>query len=386
MKHLLLALVLATSADGLQSRRSLGEGGAAAQTAPIQGTWRADYDNYWTRNNSERWISIQLQRDGGHNNNGIGVPEGEVPALADRRASGPIRVTLKRDAGSIDFTGQAADGRARGDFRFTPSADFVTGMGRLGYANVSGEDVWRFAIHDVSRDYVTNFRSAGYQLETSDLIKSRIHGATPAFAEQVKDQGLGRPDIDDLVKMRIHGVTPDFIKAMRDLGYKDLPIEKLVQLRIHGVSPEFVRNMAALGFRDQTLDDLVKFRIHGVSPDFIKTFSDLGYKNLDADDLVKMRIHGVSAQFVRDLAALGYKDLRVEELVRMRIHGVTPEYIKQMRDAGYANIKVDRLVEFRIHGVDLDLIDRAKARGFKDLSPEDLVDLAIHGRRWLRGA
>lgn len=317
MKHVLLALVLATTADAGQP------GGAA-----VEGTWRADSDNYWTRNSSERWISIQLQRDGGHNHNGIGVPAADVPALADRRASGPIRFTLKRDAGSIDFTGQAADGRARGDFRFTPSADFVSGMGRLGYSNLSGEDVWRFAMHDVSRDYVTNFRSAGYQLDTSDLIKSRIHGATPAFAEQVKEQGLGRPDIDELVKMRIHGVTPEFIKAMRDLGYR----------------------------------------------------------NLGQEDLVKMRIHGVSAQFVRDLAALGYKDLRVEELVKMRIHGVTPEYIRQMRDAGYANIKVNRLVQFRIHGVDLDLIDRAKARGFKDLSPEDLVDLAIHGRRWLRGA
>ena len=356
MKHFLLALVLATTVDSPLSRRSLGEGGAG-QTAPIEGTWRADYDNYWTRNGSERWISIQLQRDGGYNNNGIGVPERDVPALSDRRASGPIRFTLKRDAGSIDFSGQAADGRARGDFRFTPNADFVSVMGRLGYATLSGDDVWRFAMHDVGRDYVTNFRSAGYQLDASDLIKSRIHGATPAFAEQVKEQGLGRPDIDELVKMRIHGVTAEFIKAMRDLGYKDLPIDRLV-----------------------------KFRIHGVSPEFIKAFSDLGYKNLDGDDLVKMRIHGVSAQFVRDLAALGYKDLRVEELVKMRIHGVTPEYIKQMRDAGYPNIKIDRLVQFRIHRVDVDLIERAKARGFKDLSPEDLVDLAIHGRRWLRGA
>lgn len=377
MKHVLLALVLASSADGAV-RQSAG--------APIEGTWRADYDNYWTRNNSERWISIQLQREGSHNNNGIGIPERDVPALSDRRASGPIKFTLTRDAGNIDFTGQAADGRGRGDFRFTPNADFVSGMGRLGYANLSGEDVWRFAMHDVSRDYVTNFRSAGYQLDASELIKSRIHGATPAFAEQVKDQGLGRPDIDDLVKMRIHGVTAEFIKAMRDLGYKDLPIEKLVKLRIHGVTPDYVRGMAALGFKDQTLDDLVRFRIHGVSSDFVKAFTDLGYKNLDAEDLVKMRIHGVTAQFVRNLAALGYKDLRIEELVKMRIHGVTPEYIRQMRDAGYPNVKVDRLVQFRIHGVNPDLVRRAKARGFNDLSPDDLVDLAIHGRRWLRSA
>ena len=367
-----MCLAIATTGSGQQARPSI-----------VEGTWRSDSDNYWTRSSSERWVNIQIQRDG--SNSGIGVPERDVPALGDRRADGPIHFTLRRDAGAFDFTGRIAGGSGRGDFRFTPDTDFITGMGRLGYPRLTDEDVWRFAMHDVTRDYVTGFRNAGYQLDTSDLIKSRIHGATPAFAQEMKAQGLGKPDIDDLVKMRIHGVTPEFIKAMRDLGYKDLPIDKLVELRIHGVTPDFVNGMASLGFKNQSLDDLVKFRIHGVTPEFIKTFSDLGYKNLDAEDLVKMRIHGVTPQFIRDLNALGYKDLAIDDLVKLRIHNVTPEYIKQMRDAGFGGVKIDRLVQFRIHGMDEDLIRRAKAHGFNDLSADDLVDLAIHGRRWLKG-
>jgi hypothetical protein len=373
MKHLLFAMCLAGFTTG---------GAQPTAGATVEGTWRADYDNYWTRSNNERWISIQLRHDGG--NNGIGIPERDVPALADRRADGPVRFTLRRDAGTFDFTGQVDAGRGRGDFRFTPDPAFLSGMSSLGYAGLTSNDVWRFAMHDVSRAYVSGFKKAGYDPDTSDLIKTRIHGATPAFAQEVKAQGLGKPNIDELVKMRIHGVTPEFIKTMRDLGYKDMPIDKLVELRIHGVTPEFIRGMATLGFKDQTLSQLVKFRIHGVTADFIKTFSDLGYKNLDADDLVKMRIHGVSAQMVKELSDLGYKDLAIEDLVRMRIHGVTPSYIRQMREAGYGGVKIDKLVQFRIHGVDEDLIRRAKARGFNNLSADDLVDLAIHGRRWLR--
>jgi hypothetical protein len=367
-----MCLAMATAGAGQQTRG-----------ATVEGTWRADADNYWTRSNTERWINIQLQHDG--DNNGIGIPEHDVPALADRRADGPIHFMLHRDAGTFDFTGRMDGGRGRGDFRFTPDGDFITGMGRLGYPQLSDQDIWRFAMHDISRDYVTGFKNAGYQLDTSELIKSRIHGATPAFAQEVKAQGLGKPDIDDLVKMRIHGVTPEFIKSMRDLGYKDLAIDKLVQLRIHGVTPEFIKGMADLGFKNQGLDDLVKFRIHGVTPEFIKSFADLGYKNLDADDLVRMRIHDVSPQMVKDLNALGYKDLAIEDLVKMRIHGVTPEYIKQMRDAGYGGVKIDKLVQFRIHGVDADFVRRAKAHNFTDLSADDLVDLAIHGGRWLKG-
>ena len=380
---LLAAVCLALAAAGDPGEAAVP--GSAAEQATVEGTWRTDGDNYWTRNNRDRWINIELRRDGSGGTSGIGVPERDVPALADRSADGAIRFTLRRDAGTFDFEGRASNGRASGDFRFTADPAFVSEMGRLGYAGLSSETVWTFAMHDVTRAFASGFKTAGFTLDVDDLVKSRIHGATPAYAEEMKQQGAGSLDIDELVKMRIHGVTPEFVKAMRDLGFKDLPIDRLVQLRIHGVNPEFVRGMRDLGFKNESLEDLVRFRIHGVNAEFIRSFADLGYKNLDGEQLVTMRIHGVTAQMVKDLQALGYKDLSIPDLVKMRIHGVTPEYIKQMRDAGYGNVRIDKLVQFRIHGVNEDLIRRAKAHGFNNLSADDLIDLAIHGRRWLKG-
>ena len=139
MKHLILAMALGAA---------VADGGAQAKPT-VEGTWRADDNNYWTRSDNQRWISLQLQHDG--SNNGIGIPERDVPALADRRSDGPIHFILRRDAGTFDFTGRIADGRGRGEFTFTPDADFVSGMGRLGYARLSNDEVWRFAMHDVTR-------------------------------------------------------------------------------------------------------------------------------------------------------------------------------------------------------------------------------------------
>lgn len=383
MKLLAAAVVAMLVAGDFSPAPVSAPSGAGAQ-ASIEGTWRSDSDNFWTRGNRERWINIQLRRDGG-GTSGIGVPERDAPALADRSADGPVRFSLRRDAGTFEFDGRASNGRASGDFRFTADAAFVSDMGRLGYPGLSSETVWTFAMHDITRDFASGFKTAGFTLGVDDLVKSRIHGATPAFAAEMQQQGAGSRDIDELVKMRIHGVTPEFIKAMRDLGFKDLSIDRLVQLRIHGVTADFVRNMRDRGFKNESLDDLVTFRIHGVNAEFIQAFADLGYKNLDGDQLVSMRIHGVNAQMVKDLRALGYTDLSISDLVKMRIHGVTPEYIKQMRDAGYGGVRIDKLVQFRIHGVNEDFIRRARAHGFNDLSADDLVDLAIHGRRWLKG-
>ena len=150
MKHLILAMCLSAAGPARAADQPHRRGHLARRQRQLLDPL-----------NDERWISLQLQHDG--SNNGIGVAERDVPALADRRSDGPVHFTLRRDAGTFDFTGRLTDGRGRGDFTFTPDADFVSGMGRLGYPRLSNDDVWRFALHDVTRQYVTDFKAAGYR-------------------------------------------------------------------------------------------------------------------------------------------------------------------------------------------------------------------------------
>lgn len=160
MTHLFFAMCLtaAVAGDGQTGlpRRSAGEAGPT-----VEGAWRADSDHDWTRSNNERWISIQFQHDG--SNNGIGIPGRDVPALADRRSDGPIHFTLRRDAGTFDFTGRLADGRGRGDFRF--------------YGGITIEKLVQFRIHGVDADLIRRAKAHGFNdLSAEDLVDLAIHG------------------------------------------------------------------------------------------------------------------------------------------------------------------------------------------------------------------
>src|SRR5256885_4541563 len=133
MKQLLLVLSFVPMTFGSQA------------VPTVDGTWRSDSQNYWTRDRGERWVSLQLERRDDERN-GFSVPAQDVPALVDDRAAGPVRFTLTRDAGTFAFEGRIDAGRGSGTFQFSANPDYLSGMARLGYANLSSDEVWRGSV------------------------------------------------------------------------------------------------------------------------------------------------------------------------------------------------------------------------------------------------
>src|SRR5206468_9488284 len=102
---------------------------------------------------------------------GLSAPEADVPGLTDERGSGPVRFSIRRDAGTFQFEGQLSSGRGSGTFTFSADASYISGMAQLGY-RLSDDDVWRLAVHDVTRDYVQALQREGLRnTAVSDLVK-----------------------------------------------------------------------------------------------------------------------------------------------------------------------------------------------------------------------
>ena len=189
------------------------------QPQTLDGTWRARLQDTWTRKDGERWVSLQLEMDSDRNF-GFSIPMEELEGLGargDRWTASDVRFNVRRDAGTVDFQGSFSDGRGSGTWRFVPNAEFVSAM-RKTYPDLSSEQVFRLAIHDVSRGFIAAMSQEGYV----------------------------RPSLDELTKMRIHGVDAGYVQGLRKAGYSNLTVGELVKTRIHGATPAFAQEVAPL--------------------------------------------------------------------------------------------------------------------------------------------
>lgn len=214
----------------------------------------------------------------------------------DWSATGKHDVSFKivRDAGTIDCNGFVNGSEGAGLFTFQPNSDYKRQMAALGYSEVTDENQFAFALHDVSLQ----------------------------FAREIKAAGVRNSDTHKLLAFRIHGVSPEFVKAMQAAGVDEKDADKLIAFRIHGVSPEFVRDVSSAGVGTADSDKLIAFRIHGVSAGYVKELQRLGYSHPDADKLIALRIHGVTPEYIESLRAHGMRNLTLDQLVSLRIHGI----------------------------------------------------------------
>jgi beta-lactamase regulating signal transducer with metallopeptidase domain len=347
------------------------------------------------------YVYLQLRQL--HWSSGSDVPLKQLEGLSTQQletGTGPVRFTLRRDAGTFAFNGILGGGVGAGTYTFAPNPSFAAELEKRGLGRPTAKEQFRMARSDVSLAFVDELKAQSYTgLTTSELARAGDHGANLDYvralgelgyrvgsldslitlrdhgvsAEYVRDlQALGYKQltVDELRTARDHGVTSEYVKQLVDLGYK-LSIEQLRNARDHGVTTEFVRGMKDAGYGSLTIEQLVNARDHGVTSEFARQAGELGVKTSVAQ-LVQMRDHGVNAEFVRDLAALGYKGLDVEALVQMRDHGVTTEYIRELKDLGYTGLPVEELVSLRDHGVSADRIRKANARAGTKLPPDML--------------
>lgn len=306
--------------------------------------------------------------------------EKEAMARVEAHSSTGLYASLQNTNKSEDKQTRSADSSSSQQTSAPPKGDYIAELRRLGYANLTVDQLIDLKSHGVSIEFIESLKGEGLtDLAVEHLLKLRAHGIQPDLIRSLKASGYSNLGMEQLLTLRMHGITPQYVSEMGAAGFPRLPWESLVKARQHGVSPAFIKDLQSLGYTQLSLDDVIKARMHGIDGNFIKQLQSSGHKGLSLDELVKARQHGVDAEFAKMLEPLGYTGLSLEQLIKLRNHGVNSEFIRAIRQEGYDKVSIDELIRLRNHGVNAEFIQRMKSQGFQKLSLDQLIKLRMAG-------
>jgi len=215
--------------------------------------------------------------------------------------NGLVQFQLRRDSGTIFYSGSFASTVGAGEFRFVPDLAFAQQLGGRGYNNLSVDELFMMAVHNVSSDFINQVHTFGYTNVTIDqLFAMRIHKVTPEFIQSLKDARYNNVTADDLISMRIHRADADYIRQIKSLGYNNLSGDQIIAMCIHKVTVPFITDLHSLGYDKISADDLVRLRIHRVTPEFVGELNAQGRRGLSVDELIRIRRESLrTTQFSR---------------------------------------------------------------------------------------
>jgi hypothetical protein len=299
------ALVAGLAFVGIAAAAHIGSDSTVAvgSSVPVQDVLTGDWTASFVDNNAR--INLNLNRrteKGGKHQFGQTYDFTEFQGLSREQAlqGGPVKFSLVREAGTIDFEGTFQNGKGSGTFRFTGNQAFVSAMKSRGF--------------DFEKETPSRYGRAG----ENRLFTAAALNVTTALADDLSSAGFNNLSVEDLFKAAIFKVDSAFMREMKASGFPNMGLEELVKARIFKIDAKFVTEATQMGFGKEPFENLVKMRIFKVTPEFIAEVRNEGLTDLSVEDIVKLRIFKIDSEFIRAAKAEGVP-LDVERLVQKRI-------------------------------------------------------------------
>lgn len=202
------------------------------------------------------------------------------------------RFELRREAGTFEFTGTIADGTGSGDFTFTPSDAFRSGLSARG---LQGDDRrgMTAACVDLTLEYIDTIHATGYR----DL------------------------SFDNLVAFRALDVTPASIAQLRTL-FGDLPAEEVISTSALRITRAYVEELRSMGIGPVTAQQAVTFKSLRIDKAYVGELAGMGYRNMRPNDIVAFKALHIDAAYLRHLASHGLKNLTPQQVIEMKATGL----------------------------------------------------------------
>ena len=285
MKAALLTF-LALALGGVPSAQPIATAGSAHNPA-VDAPWTASISK---SDRSKLHINVIENQ---HGMLGTSVPIAELSGLTQEELQGtghPVTFTLKREAGTITFTGRFANGTGQGTLHYQGDPAFWAKIQGLGVENdltTKRVNLLALPLLDVRSDYIAALRREGAMAPLSDYVGMRAVGVSPEMVREVRPLIAGGLRAHDLMAFAALGVTPDYARQMRTV-FESVDASELTSMKALGVTPDYVATMRAAGARIRTAGDAQSFRALGISPAAVRRAIEHGKANPSASDVMEM--------------------------------------------------------------------------------------------------
>ena len=197
----------------------------------------AALEGLWTARLTEDKIQLRLsvfEEEGrsGEWNTSVTVDRRDVTGL---RMDQEHTFELKREAGTLSFTGKFTGNRGSGSFEFVPNREFIETLGRKGYGKITDDKMIFLCLTDINLGYINDLERLGFtEISTSRLVDLGIHRVTAEYIKDMQSVGLRNLSVAKLLEFKIHGVDRDYVQGLKAAGYADVSPAELLELRMGG--------------------------------------------------------------------------------------------------------------------------------------------------------
>jgi uncharacterized protein (UPF0335 family) len=295
----------------------------AAQSSST-GEWLVDFSR---KNPEEVQLTIVRRSSrGGQQTSSGGIRLSELQGLTREQAFGvrtDVNFRIVREAGTFQCEGYFREGKGAGFWTLTTNPNFVSAMRGRGYDNLTEDDLFSAAMHDISIKSIDDLKAAGYDhLSFKELVEASIFKVTSEFIRELKSAGFENLSLKELVEARIFKVDSQYVKEVEAMGFSRQPLKTLVEMRIHKITPEFINRMRSMGFDNLSIRELSELSVHHVTPEFVNGIKAEGFSTISPRQAIELKIHRVDGDFIRRVKAKGFNDVTLRQLVDLRINGI----------------------------------------------------------------
>jgi len=317
--------------------------------------------------------------------------------------------TLKREAGTMLFTGKFDGNQGYGHYKFTPDKAFTSYLTQAGVTEIEDNDQLAFFTLNVTKAYVSMLKENGYShLSKNDVISMAALKVDGPFIKEWKQNGY-KLDPNELVSAKAMGVNSEYVSEIKKAGYPDISFNQLISFKAQGIDGKYIGSLKKAGakkdggeahlpsaddissykalnvdsvyvsglknagYNDVPFNELTSMKSVGVTPEYAKSMAAAGLKNISANELVSLKSLDVTPEYVKGFQDIGYKDISANELMSTKSLGITGAYIKSFQDAGYKNISLNELMSVKSLGITPEYIKGFQELGFKDISINDMT-------------